>query len=98
MTGEDLQNGCFLHVVGDGLPPCYSGGCMLSAVDDRICNQANQTIFVGDPREAIFIYLIWERHVSLMSEVHYMRMKMSPETTDGLESMLPEVAHIGWDH
>lgn len=31
-----------------------------------------------------------ERHVSLMSEVCYVRIQMSPETTDELENTLPE--------
>jgi hypothetical protein len=27
-----------------------------------------------------------------------MRMQMSPETTDGLENILPKSNHVGWDH
>lgn len=52
MMIEYLPNGSFLHVIWDGLPPCYSGGYMLSAVDDRTSNQAKPSesnVFVGNP-------------------------------------------------
>lgn len=52
MTIEYFQNGYFLHVIWDGLPPCCTGGSMLSAVDDRTCNQtkpSESNVFVGNP-------------------------------------------------
>lgn len=56
----DSQYGYLSLLVENHMPPCWSGSCMLSAVDDKTSNHVWEwDICWGNFRVTIFLYLVW---------------------------------------